>query len=539
MPQYKRVHRLEDGQVDPECEVARTWAEAIQVAHDPKQCPDVDVACAALLEPLLRAGWWEAAIQLAWPGAYGEPAPFHAEALMWWSSIEVGVSPSAFVACWPRDTGKSTHVKQCLALATGMRLRPYMMWISKIGKQVNDKVRDVGTLLQAPRMKLAFPQASSRYVDPTSGQAVDWREGRIRTGNDVVIDGGGMDEALRGALVRDDRPGIIVLDDIESNLDTKYMREKKLSQITDTIIPMGSDDAAILFVQNQIHASSLMSTLLSGEAEWMADRVVSGPWPQVRDMEVEWELVDGKKLPVIVAGEPTWPEVRGIDASEAQMRKMGPPAFRREHNHDMEVAQGDMFDRDLWGTVSAAPSGLVVARAWDLAASEEEDADWTVGALLGADAASKRVFVIDVIRGRWLGGRVEEIIAATAEQDRADYGRCMVLIEKQPAAAGKRWNERWEKEILASHRVEMMPTSGGKVFRADGYSAAQQKGLLSVVEAEWNGEWVAEHSLFTSKGTLGKHDDQVDAGSMAFNFLTGKARKSTGSLGAPARRRRG
>ena len=536
MPSFKRVRRLESGEVDPACEVAQAFAEAIRVAHDPNLCPDTDVACAALLEPLLRSGWWEAAIQLAWPGQYGPPARFHSEALGWWAGIRAGVSPPAFVACWPRDTGKSTVTKQCLALATGLRLRPYMMWISKIGKQVNDKVRDVGTLLQAPRMKLAFPEAAARYVDPTTGQAVDWREGRIRTANDVVIDAGGMDEALRGALVRDDRPGIIVLDDIESNLDTKYMREKKLAQITDTIIPMGSDDAAILFVQNQIYSASLMSSLLSGEAEWIADRVVSGPWPQIRGMEVEWEEENGIRLPVIVAGEATWPEERGIEASEAQMRKMGPPAFDREHNHNMEVAQGDMFDRELWGTIEAAPSGLRMARAWDLAASEDDSADWTVGALFGVDVDSGRVFVVDVVRGRWLGGRVEEIVAATADQDRADYGRCQVLIESQPAAAGKRWNERWVKEILPSHRVEMMPTAGGKVFRADGYSAAQQKGLLTLVAGGWNGEWLAEHALFTAKGTLGKHDDQVDAGAMAFNWLTGKARRGRGSVATAAQR---
>lgn len=524
---YKRVKRLADGQVDPECDVVRTFAEAIEIAHDPEQVGDIDQACVALLEPLIRSGWWEAAIHLAWPNDLDDFAPFHIEALAWWSDIPDGKAPKAFAALWPRDTGKSTLTMRCFAIATAVKRRPYLFWMSEAFDQVTDKVAGVGELLNAPRMAAAFPDAADLVTD---------REGRLQTRSGVTIDAGGMDQALRGRLIVTDRPGVIVLDDVESNLDTKYKRAKKLTQVTETIIPMGSDDCAVLFVQNLIHEDSLASELASGEAEWLADRVVSGPWPQVRDMEVETErLDDGSVHHSIVGGVFTWPEGRGLVKSEDQLNKMGPTAFRREHNHDLSAVEGDMFIRELWGEIGVAPDGLTMCRAWDLAASEEATADWTVGALMGIHK-SGRVYVVDVVRGQWLGGRVEELVAELADEDVERYGRCQVVIEGQVAAAGKTWNERWAKDVLPDHRLFLSPAQGNKPFKADGYSNAQQKGLVTLVAGPWNEKWKKEHALFTSDGTIGKHDDQVDAGAMGFNWLTRKGRRSTGSVGSAARR---
>ena len=315
-----------------------------------------DVACAALLEPLLRAGWWEAAAHLAWPDQFSAFAPFHVEAFAWWSAIPDGASPDPFAGCWFRDGGKSTHTAICVAFAVALGIRPYILWISDVLEQVIDKVTTVGTLLQSTRMRMAFPQAAEQWTDPSTGNKVDWRQGRIRTASGVTVDAGGMDQALRGRLVLLDRPGIVICDDIESGTDTKYMRNKKRKQLTEMIIPMGSDDVALVFIQNRIHKDSLMSQVIDGRADFFTSRVLSGPWPQVIGMETEVEeLGDGRSQVVVTAGRFVWPEARGIDVTERQIRNMGLAAFRSEHQHEGAASKGHYFKAELWRRTSGGP----------------------------------------------------------------------------------------------------------------------------------------------------------------------------------------
>lgn len=149
--------------------------------------------------------------------------------------------------------------------------------------------------------------------------------------------------------------------------------------------------------------------------------------------------------------------------------------------------------------------------------------------------------MLDVVRGQWGADTVEETIRATAELDREDYGRCPVLIESQPAAAGKQWNERWVRDVLFGFDVRMIPPQGSKEFRTDGYSSTQRRGMVYLVRAGWNDVWVTEHAQFKFKAgkPLHRHDDQVDTGSQAFNWLTGKGRTTTASSSSAAGRRIG
>jgi predicted phage terminase large subunit-like protein len=163
-----------------------------------------------------------------------------------------------------------------------------------------------------------------------------------------------------------------------------------------------------------------------------------------------------------------------------------------------------------------------------------------VGALIGF-ASDGRIFVLHVARGQWATDEVEEQVAAYADLDREDWGRCPVVIEAQPGAAGKMWNLRWQRQTLSGHIVELVAPQGSKVWRADAYSSTQRKGLVSLVSGDWNTAWVAEHSLFrfTDGKPAHRHDDQVDAGALGFNYLTGKGRKSKGGLASAARRQIG
>lgn len=543
MTQVRRIRRTDDSAPDPSCDVIRAFTDAIRVAHDPSRVPDVDEACAALLRPLLEAGWWEMAIMLAWPGKFLPFAPFHHEAIAWWADIAAGIEPRPLVACWPRDTGKSTIVGACLAMAVALELRPYMMWISDVEDQVTDKVTTVGVLLQAPRMRMAFPAAAEPWRDPSTGTKVDWRQGRIRTSVGVTLDAGGIDQAMRGRLVILDRPGIIVLDDIEDGTETPYMRKKKERQVTEKILPMGSDDVAVCYVQNRQNKDSLMSQQLDGRAKWLMNRFVSGPWPQIRDLVTEVERQpDGSSRIVIVGGELVWPEGRGYTVSENQLTRMGPAAFRTEHQHEGIASEGHYFARDMWRRAGPGvyPSDRVkIARGWDFAATAGAG-DYSVGVLVGVEP-NDIVWILHVVRAQVDAAGLRRMIARTAAADKEQWGSRfrMNVIEQEPGASGKRDAERIRDEWFKGYRCKILPNQGSKEVRARGLSAVQLRTDCILAddshlpaEDQWQDEFVDELALFP----YGNNDDMVDGTTKGYNYLsTGGG--GAGQVATPARPR--
>lgn len=538
----QRIRRLESSAVDPTCPVVSAFTEAIQVAHDPTQVRDIDEACASLLRPLLEAGWWEMAIMLAWPGKFLPFAPFHEEAIEWWTNVEPGVEPRPFVACWPRDTGKSTLTGACLAMAIALEIRPYMIWISDVEDQVTDKVTTVGVLLQAPRMRLAFPEAAEPWRDPATGAKVDWRQGRIRTSAGITLDAGGIDQAMRGRLVLLDRPGVIVLDDIEDGTETPYMRKKKERQVTEKILPMGSDDVVVMFVQNRQNKDSLMSQQIDGRAKWLMNRLVSGPWPQIRGLVTEVERQpDGSSRIVIVGGEPLWPEGRGFNVSENQLTRMGPAAFLTEHQHEGIASEGHYFQRDKWRRAGPGemPSDRVkICRGWDFAATAD-GGDWSVGVAIGIEPNGV-VWILHVVRRQVDSAGLRVMLRRQAAADKERWGRRfrMHVIEQEPGASGKRDAERIKDEWFKGYPCTILPNQGSKEVRARGLSAVQLRtdcvladdSHLPDVE-QWQEEYVDEMALFP----YGNYDDQVDGSTKGYNYFSPRVRKSTGQVASPNR----
>ncbi|MCP3858695.1 MAG: hypothetical protein GY704_03495, partial [Phycisphaeraceae bacterium] len=388
---------------------------------------------------------------------------------------------------------------------------------------VEDKVTAVGDLLMSPLFAAAYPDVATRHKTAV-GEFRDWRKARIRTGSGFALDAFGMDQAMRGAKVGSERPDWLILDDFEEYADTVNKTKKRRDEITRTILPAGSDDAAVLVIQNRIRSDSIMSTLLDGTADFLNDRIVSGPWPQIEGLEVDTvdELDDdGATRPRhrIVAGRPTWPEGLGIGVSEREMNDEGLVAWRAEKQHETDIEEGDLFPRDMWRTAEAGPDGLRFVRAWDLA-STEGGGDHTVGVLMGRNDKTGDIWVLDVIRGQWGTAKVEDTVAAAADADADRYGKHKVetVIEKPTGSDGEHWRTR----VLPGHKVKLVKATGSKEDRATAYSADQQRAKVHLVDAgDWHGPWIREHAQFPD---FGRYDDIVDAAAHAYNRLAETAR---------------
>ena len=244
----------------------------------------------------------------------------------------------------------------------------------------------------------------------------------------------------------------------------------------------------------------------------------SDPWVTVRLPAIaeapvgagpEWRDELGRK-----SGESLWPERWPAEDLE-QIRLSIPPAtWESRYQQNPTAREGDMFKVASWKRVpSVDRSTLRMARAWDLAASKGKG-DWTVGVLMGIDSHN-RIFVLDVQRVQEDSLGVKRLIQAMAELD----GRHVpVLFEQEKAGAGKAQVADF-KRMLLGWVVEGVRPEGTKAQRAAPYASQQQDGNVYLVEAAWNDAYIEEHRPFGPEGK-GRHDDQVDASSLAFSHLS-------------------
>lgn len=261
----------------------------------------------------------------------------HVEFWEWVWALEVGVRPAPFVAVWPRGVGKSTSAELAVVAIGTRQVRRYGIYVSETQEQADDHVANIASLLESPWVEAIYPDMADRAVGKF-GNVKGWRRNRLRTASGFTIDAMGLDSAARGAKVDDDRPSFMIFDDIDGEQDTVATTDKKIKTLTRKLIPAGAPDLAILAIQNLVHENSIFAQLVDGRAEFMADRIVSGPVPAVENLT--YEQRDGKF--VITGGQPTW-QGMGLQRCQEMVDDMGLTAFLAECQHDVEPPPGGMF----------------------------------------------------------------------------------------------------------------------------------------------------------------------------------------------------
>jgi len=187
-------------------------------------------------------------------------------------------------------------------------------------------------------------------------------------------------------------------------------------------------------------------------------------------------------------------------------------------NWNIRPAAGLYFQRHWCEIVDAIPVGTNFWRAWDLAATAKtdmNDPDWTCGTKIGK-CPDGRFIVAHHTRLREGSMGVERAVRNTAI---ADGVACRIRIPQDPGQAGKAQVSQYAK-LLEDFNVNFQPagTDGSKVVRFGPFSAQAQAGNVLVLRGDWNDVWSTQLEAFPD----GKHDDDVDSTSEAYNALTAK-----------------
>lgn len=212
----------------------------------------------------------------------------------------------------------------------------------------------------------------------------------------------------------------------------------------------------------------------------------------------------------------------------------------KDGNWKIRASAGMMFRRSDFKIVKIVPNCVKWIRYWDRAATEPNpenpNPDWTVGCKMGI-TSDKQIVIAHVERFRKGPLGTEKAITNTTNQDTYNV---TIGIEQDPGQAGKVEAESWTRKLMGFD-VRLFPVHKDKVTRARGYAAQVEAGNVLLVEGEWNDAFLDEHENFPPKESAsvrkgGKDedsgkDDQVDAASGGFNFLTGD---KVGQMVAPS-----
>jgi hypothetical protein len=301
-------------------------------------------------------------------------AAHHAQLWDWAWSIDAGQPSRPFIQILARGGGKSSSAEMVSAAWGARDQRQYGWYVSETQPQADDHVGNVSALLESPAFSTDYPSLAEKRTNKFGDQRA-WRRNRIWTASGFVLDALGLDTASRGIKLEEHRPDFMIFDDLDRGTDGAEIVAKKIAILTRSILPAGTDDLAVLGIQNLIHQDGIFARLagVSTEpADFLADRIVSGPHPALRD--AAYEQIDNRWY--VVAGTPTW---LGQDLAACQriVARDGLSSFRAECQHEVEAVEGGLFSDVAFRHCSPEEvPDLVATTVWvDPAVSETNKSD--------------------------------------------------------------------------------------------------------------------------------------------------------------------
>jgi phage terminase large subunit-like protein len=338
---------------------------------------------------MLGALGWDGWLKRMFPQYF--PAPFaehHGHFWRWAWGIVPNERPKPYLGIWHRKGAKSTNAEAFVVMLGCEMKRRYGLYVSTTQKQADDHVDTIGTMLGHLTVQQYYPAMSERSVNQW-GNLRSWTRRRLWTSSGFVVEGFGLDTAIRGVKLEERRPDFIVIDDVDRETDSPYLTQKKLDRLQRSILPAGSNDCAILMMQNLVLENGVFGRLAGvgrSRAEFLYDREFFGLVPAIQDLEIAQNMHGD---PEIVGGRPVW---QGFDMEQAkrELSDFGLNAFLAEFQHQVR-AKGQHFlePEDVALERCYDPYDLTIPQrmvrrliSWDTGEEEHDGAAWSAAVVL-------------------------------------------------------------------------------------------------------------------------------------------------------------
>lgn len=411
----------------------------------PEQEREVVVAGMEAEEAEESAERW---LQTVFPHRYSQPFAAHQRGLLDWAwGIRPGRRSRPHVDVWARGGGKSGIAEGVTVGLGATRRRIYGLYVSGTQEnQADPHVSNIGGMLELPQVRRLYPEMAERALTQY-GHSKGWKRNRLRTAAGFTLDALGLDTDVRGLRMEDQRPDLIVIDDVDDPLDSPGAVRKKIDMLALSILPLGSDDLTVLVIQNLVHRDGVVAQILDGRAEILADAIVVGPIPAIRGAYSIEATGDEERPWSIVGGEPTW-EGQDRDACERQLATFGPTAWESEAQHKPRRLVGGMYEDVLPGVAhcerAAVPDLVRKAIAVDPATTDTDSSD-SHGVQCDGIAANDVIYRLRSWESRAAPGEALSVAITWAYEE----GVPEVLVEEVGSDLSGRSVEQSWKQVFA------------------------------------------------------------------------------------------
>lgn len=412
----------------------------------------------------------------------------------------------------PPQNGKSELVSRRFpAYAVGKRPNLRIILCSYSGDLAYAMSRDAQSIIDSREYQELFP--GTRLAEGSDAAK------RTQSEFDVVGHRGRFVAAGVGGPIGGKTADIGIIDDPIKNreeAESELMRDKLMEWYTSTFATrLFGSTGAIILCQTRWHEDDLAGRLLK--------RAQDNPESD------QWEVVS---LPAITetrqardprqVGEPLWPSKYPLSELRSRRASAGEYDWAALYQQHPAPSGGGLF-KEVWfadRVLDAAPAFMRVARGWDTAGTEN-DGDYTCGVKIGEEfmrdeytgvlESTGRFVVLDVKRDQLGPDGVDKLIRVTAQ---TDGQACAIREEKEGGSAGVAVIDARTKTLKGKDYAGVQVT-GSKITRCKPFRAQCEAGNVYLLRGTWNAEYIRELCGFPT----GKHDDQVDASSCAFNAV--------------------
>ena len=376
-------------------------------------------------------------------------------------------------------------------------------------------------IVRSELFKMMFPEIEIKEDKDTKSnfrvvKKIQWRQNSVPR----IIQGGNRFSTSVGGSLTGFHGHINIVDDPIDPMQTISAAElKKANHWMDNVLPMRKIDkrvTATILIMQRLHQDDPTGHLLKLRPESIKHICIPGEirnyitkvQPQSLVPYYRNDLMDPVRL--------DWDALHKIE-------QLGQFTYGGQIGQDPVPLGGGMFKTDHFQIIDQAPHLIKViqtVRYWDKAGTAGGDGAFTAGVKM-ARLKDGRFVVMDVKRGRWSSEERERIIKETAANDGIS---CSVFVEQEPGSGGKESAESTIKN-LAGHSVYKDRPTGNKVLRADPFSVQVNEGVVMLLNAVWNKDYIDELKNFPNS----TFKDQTDASSGAFAKICGLKKVKVGS----------
>ncbi len=398
----------------------------------------------------------------------------------------------------------------------GQLNRPYLRIIgtsydSDIAERDADKMR---TVINSPLFQALYPQITLRKD----------KRGRKNFENNAM----GSRWACGFTALTGKRANRLIIDDPHKIKDKKgetdNERRNKVATFN-TAVPSRLNDPvedAIVVIMQRVHAEDVAGEIIKRYPDY-----VTLILPMEYEPKRHCRTKIGFSDPRTITGELLFAERFPMEVVIGYKTALGSNAYASQYQQSPYPAGGGLLKGKWFVPYSDLPRLHYRAIFVDTAQKKEEQHDYSVFAVWGKERDSARLYLVDILRGKWEAPQLKRIAIAFwkkhASESYTTHGTLRAMyVEDKASGTGliQEIREGGQFPIVA------VPRGGkaNKVSRVNDAAPTVESRLchvpLSTPEnpIEWVDDFIAECEAFTADDTHA-HDDQVDTLCDAVAFL--------------------